>query len=297
MDLAKTAQIVSREKNYSVRAGTSGNRDEVATLIESFNEMLGQIQQRDGALQEARNELENRVKQRTAELVQAQEALRELSGRLLQTQDSERRRIARELHDSSGQILAALAMNLSILQNEAGKWDPRAQTIANDSVDLVQSVLQEVRTLSYLLHPPLLDDAGLDSALEWFVRGYSERSKIPVDLQLSPKLGRLPAEVETTIFRIVQECLTNIHRHSGSRDARICIDRDDSQVTVEVGDTGKGMPAEIVQSGSGRRGVGIQGMQERVRLLGGQFEIRSRGRGTTIHASIPLHESASPLLV
>jgi signal transduction histidine kinase len=286
--LADTARTVSREKNYGVRARGSGNHDEVSTLIEAFNGMLSQIQERERALQEAHDELEGRVEERTAELAIAQENLRALSGRLLRMRDDERRHIARELHDGSGQVLAALTMNLSIMQSEAEKWGPKAAKMVSESLELARSILKELRTMSYLLHPPLLDEIGLESALRWFVQGFSERSSIPVDLQLTPDLGRLSRELETAIFRIVQESLTNIHRHSGSASATIRISRDPEQVRLEISDKGKGFAESANRA---KAGVGVQGMQERVRQLNGTFEIRSSDQGTLVLAILPVQDA------
>ena len=193
VQLAETAKAVSRDQNYSVRMPPAGHKDEVGTMITAFNEMLGQIQHRDTALQHAHDALEGRVKERTADLKKAEDSLRALSTRLLQLQDEERRNIARELHDSTGQVLAALGMNLAAIQLESKKMSPAAEAAVSESIDLVRTTLKELRTISYLLHPPLLDEAGLQSALRWFVQGFSERSKIAVDLEISPAIGRPPA--------------------------------------------------------------------------------------------------------
>ena len=214
--------------------------------------------------------------------------VRELSGKLLHAQDAERRRIARELHDSAGQIVAALQMQLIPMETDAEKSNPEIATGIRQSLDLIEQLSQELRTVSYLLHPPLLDELGLPSALRWYVEGFSERSKIDVQLELAPDLGRLPADMETTLFRIVQESLTNIHRHSGSKRAQIQIRRSADEVSVKVRDYGKGMPAAKSNGSSLRSGVGIQGMQERVRQLNGRFEIQSRREGTTVTACLPI---------
>jgi PAS domain S-box-containing protein len=215
--------------------------------------------------------------------------VRELSGKLLHAQDAERRRIARELHDSAGQIVAALQMQLIPMQTDAEKSNPEIASGIGQSLELIQQLSQELRTVSYLLHPPLLDELGLPSALRWYVEGFSKRSKIDVQLELSPDLGRLPADMETTLFRIVQESLTNIHRHSGSQRAQIQIQRADDEVSVEVRDYGKGMPGGKHNGSSQlRSGVGIQGMQERVRQLNGRFEIQSRADGTSVTARLPV---------
>jgi signal transduction histidine kinase/DNA-binding response OmpR family regulator len=236
----------------------------------------------------ARNLLEARVKERTLELEEAEERLRALNGRLLQAQDEERRRIARELHDSAGQILVALKMNLVPLEQKLENHNQELARIATGSVELVDELSKELRTMSYLLHPPLLDEAGLPSTLRWYVEGFCERSKIRVELEMDPDLPRLPREVEMTIFRIVQESLTNIHRHSGSKVASLRIDHDSTNTRVEIRDEGRGIPEfKSRRNLPIRAGVGIQGMQERVRQLKGSFEIRSGQSGTTVVVVLP----------
>lgn len=242
------------------------------------------------AIKEAHEQLETRVKERTSELAQAQERLRTLSARLLQMQDDERRRIARELHDAAGQILVALKLNLVPVEEELQKTNSGLARPIAESLGLIEELSRDLRTMSHLLHPPLLDEAGLHSAVRWYVEGFGERSKIEVDLHLDPRVGRLAAELETAIFRIVQECLTNIHRHSGSSSAGIVITRDTHNVTIEIRDQGKGMPMPLP-----RAGVGIQGMRERVRQLGGHLEIESGAGGTRVTAIFPAN-AASPEL-
>ena len=220
----------------------------------------------------------------------AEESVRLLSGQLLHLQDQERRRIARDLHDSSGQLLAALGLNLSLVDSENCNMAPRAAKAIQESLGLVQELSRELRTISHLLHPPLLDEVGLASGLRSYLDGFTERSKIRVDLELPDDLGRLPQDLETAIFRIVQECLTNIHRHSGSQVARIRIGRSDGHVSLEVEDRGKGIPPEkreAMDSG-GMPGVGIRGMRERLRHLDGTLEIKSNGRGTVVLARLPV---------
>jgi signal transduction histidine kinase len=208
-------------------------------------------------------------------------------------QDDERRRIARELHDSAGQTLVALDMNLASIQREAKQLSPQALKTCSESLDLVKELSRELRTISHLLHPPLLDEAGLPSAVRWYVEGFAERSKIRVNLDLDANLGRLSSECETAIFRIVQESLTNIHRHSGSPTASISISRTRREVRLEVHDQGKGISVQKQRnSGSMKRGVGIQGMHERVRQLGGRLQINSGKGGTSVVAILPT-ESAS----
>jgi PAS domain S-box-containing protein len=220
----------------------------------------------------------------------SEESLRLLSGQLLHLQDQERRRIARELHDSSGQLLTALGLNLSLVESQNGNMAPHTAKAIRESVGLVQELSRELRTISHLLHPPLLDEVGLASGLRSYMEGFTERSKIKVELQLPEDLGRLPQDLETAIFRIVQESLTNIHRHSESQAAKVRICRFDSQVSLEVEDEGKGIPQEkreAMESG-GTPGVGIRGMRERLRQLGGTLEIKSNSRGTLVVARLPV---------
>jgi PAS domain S-box-containing protein len=224
---------------------------------------------------------------------QAEDNVRALSGRLLQLQDDERRHIARELHDSAGQILIALGMNLASIEHEGKQLSAKAREACRAGLELVQELSGELRTISHLLHPPLLDEAGLASAVQLYVEGFAERSKIAVELELLPEFGRLSPEAETAIFRIVQECLTNIHRHSGSTRASIRIARDIREVRVEVRDQGKGIPAgKHPNSPAFKTGVGIQGMKERMAQLGGQFEIRSGKNGTIVVATLPVTKTS-----
>jgi len=241
-------------------------------------------------------ELEARVHQRTAELRAAEAGLRALSARLMQLQDEERRRIARELHDSSGQALAALSMCLSMVERETGKLSERAGRNLGDATRLVRELSQELRTMSHLLHPPLLDEAGLESALRWFVEGFAQRSGIAVDLDLAPTLGRLSKEMEIAIFRIVQESLANVHRHSGSKSAQVHVGRDAQEVTLEIRDQGRGFSPErkFGPAGPAIPGVGIQGMRERARQLGGNFEILCGKGSTTVRATIPVRATELP---
>jgi len=208
----------------------------------------------------------------------------EFASRLQNMQDEERRRIARELHDSVGQLLAAIGMNMEIVRAQSDKLDAKAQRAFNDNAMMVEQVSSEIRTISHLLHPPLLDLAGLASALRWYVDGFSTRSNIKVDLEIPETLGRLPAEMEIAIFRMVQECLTNIHRHSGSSTATISLSQEGERVLVQVRDMGRGIPLEkqrdLIEAGRGG------GMRERLRQLGGTLEIKSGETGTTIIATL-----------
>ncbi len=241
------------------------------------------------ALSEAREALSQRVQDRTAELEVANDNLRELSGRLQQLQDEERKQIARELHDSVGQMLAALSMNIATVGAQSHKLDAAAARALADNASIVEQISKEIRTISHLLHPPLLDIAGLASAVRWYVDGFSERSKIQVDVEIPSEFRRLPAEVEITLFRLVQECLTNIHRHSASQTAKVSIQEEQHSLRVVIQDAGKGISTEKqLELGSGRTGVGFRGMRERLRQLGGELHIYSNNDGTRVTASIPV---------
>jgi signal transduction histidine kinase len=264
-------------------------------LVAGLTMVMGESnRRRNAAYRKAQGELEERVKQRTIELDQANQSLRELTGRLLQLQDDERRRIARELHDSVGQMLAALAMNLSAVNSDIERLANTATSVSS-SMNMVQEMTKEIRTISYLLHPPLLDEAGLDSALRWYIEGFAERSNIGVELDFPEDFGRLSRELETAIFRTVQECLTNIHRHSESPTAKIRLARSGADVRVEVEDEGKGIPPEkhYEVASPGTPGVGIRGMRERLRQLGGSLEIHSNGKGTLVKARLPMGHTSS----
>jgi len=227
----------------------------------------------------------------------AEEALRKLSGRLLGIQDQERRRIARELHDSLGQYLAGLKIAIEMLsRSPSGKND----ALLAECSDILEKSITETRTLSHLLHPPLLDEAGFASAASWFVTGFSQRSGIPVALDLPPDLPRLPEAVEIALFRVLQESLTNVHRHSHTPSAEIKMEADAEQITIEIRDHGRGIPASVLQQIDGEGlnlGVGLAGMRERIHELGGDFEVTSDGHGTTVRARVPLgvREESYPL--
>jgi signal transduction histidine kinase len=220
-------------------------------------------------------------------------ASRQLSARLLQLQDEERRKFARELHDGAGQLVASLIMNTDQLSKVEELNSEQKQLIA-DNAAMLQSLSKELGTISHLLHPPLLDEVGLSSALQWYVDGFGKRSGIATTLELDSNLGRLEPDAEIAIFRIVQECLTNVHRHSGSRNAVVRLNRSAGQVRLEVQDRGKGIAPEKQMNvlGFGRVGVGLRGMRERVRELGGKLEVRSEG-GTTVIAILPIAQPMS----
>jgi two-component system, NarL family, sensor kinase len=216
----------------------------------------------------------------------------EVAAKLLQVQDGERRRIARELHDGVGQLLAGIGMNASQVFREKERLsDPAARCVA-ENMNLINQACSKIRTVSYLLHPPMLDDMGLSSALPWLVEGFSQRSKVSVKLQIAPDLGRLPQEHELTLFRVVQECLTNIHRHSGSSTANVRLSRTATEITLEVEDSGKGIDqattakiASGVSAGVGMRGM--RGMQERIKSVRGRMIVDSDQSGTSIVVILP----------
>jgi signal transduction histidine kinase len=232
------------------------------------------------ALRRAHDLLESQVEQRTI-------ALRALSARLMRVQDEERRRIARELHDSLGQCLAAAKINLDVLATEKHQ----GATYLHEAQNLIERAIAETRTLSHLLHPPLLDEAGFGTAARWFVEGFGKRSRIAATLEMPSDLHRLPAEIEIALFRVLQESLTNVHRHSSSKKVEVRFTQDEAAVTLIVQDHGKGIPREVLygfaKSGT-NVGVGLAGMRERVKELGGSFEIQSGQTGTRLKAMVPV---------
>ena len=239
--------------------------------------------------------LEEKVRNRTAELrrqnreiFDQSRQLRELSQHLIQIQDNERRHIARELHDSAGQVLTALGMNLAAIADYAKDGSPKLAEAAEEGQALVRELSQEIRTMSYLLHPPLLDECGLSEALPWYIQGLKERSGLEITLAMPENFGRISRDMELVIFRIIQECLTNIHRHSGSKVATIRLDRNDKYISLDVEDEGKGIsPEKLAEIQVQGTGVGIRGMRERVLQFGGQLKIESEGRGAKISIILP----------
>ena len=215
---------------------------------------------------------------------------RHLSGRLLTLQDEERRRLALDLHDSTGQCLAALAINLDVIERTAKALDGRSRRALAESRSLVDQCAREVRTFAYLLHPPLLDEVGLLSAVRWYAEGFAKRSGIHVAMDLG-EVGRLPGPVETALFRVVQEALTNVHRHSSTTTASIRLTATADAVALDIHDEGHGLRDPVTHENSTLRetlGVGIQGMRERVRQLGGTLDVEFKDTGTTVRARMPM---------
>ena len=240
---------------------------------------MAERKQVEEALRHIKADLEFQVEQRTA-------ALRKLSSRLLSLQDFERRRIARELHDSLGQSLIGLKLTAHMLRQS-----PEREELWSEADKLMEQCISEVRTLSYLLHPPTMDAAGFASAARWYVEGYGQRSGLNVTLDAPTDLGRLPDAIELALFRVLQEALTNVHRHSGASAAEVLVRQDAEQVVLEVKDNGRGIPEEVLShfraTGAGT-GVGIAGIRERVRELGGKLTLESNSSGTLVRVAVPL---------
>jgi signal transduction histidine kinase len=261
------------------------------------------LQEKESALKlrSARDQLEQKVKERTSELSRsndeltreikererAESNLRNLSAKVLTIQDEERRRFARDLHDGVGQTLTASLMAVSQAISCPEPLPTGCQSGLRDVEDLLQHAVDEVRTVSHLLHPPLLDESGLLSAIRWYAEGFSKRSGVKLTLELDEQAERFGPDVETGLFRIVQEALTNVHRHSGAETVHIRITSKDRRLTLRIQDDGKGIPSDALQ-GNGPQGVGLSSMRERSALLGGTFNVEANSRGTLIVVSIPL---------
>jgi PAS domain S-box-containing protein len=287
-------------REFPVEIGLSPVRTAVGVWVAALITDITERKRAERALREMNDQLERRVLERTAELQAeiaerhgAEQSLSDLSARLLQLQDEERRRIGRELHDGTAQNLAAVVMNLSIVERLGEGFTADALRALAESVGLTRQSMREIRTISYLLHPPLLDEAGLAAAISWYADGLAARSGIRVEVVVDPEVGRLSEAIELALFRVVQECLANVVRHSGSSTVRIQLQHHQTTIILEVVDSGRGMAARVMKGlrdGHDRSalGVGITGMRERMRQLGGWLEITSSRRGTTIKATVPL---------
>ena len=268
-----------------------------------IQELLLQEKESASNLRSARDQLEQRVKERTIELSRtndeltsevrererAERDLHNLSAKVLTIQDEERRRIARDLHDGVGQTLTAALLALSQGISGPEPLPSGCQSDLRNTEDLLQQAVGEVRTVSHLLHPPLLDESGLFSAVRWYAEGFSERSGVKLVLELDEQKNRFGRDVETGLFRIVQEALTNVHRHSGAEVVHIRITSADGRATLSIQDDGKGIPSDALRmTPNGRQGVGLSSMRERSALLGGTFNVETNSRGTLIVVSVPL---------
>jgi two-component system NarL family sensor kinase len=232
-------------------------------------------------------QLESIILERTAEL-------QNLSQRLLKVQDEEKRKLARDLHDSTGQTLAALKISISFLEEKCSQ-DSSTLGLVSDVAALADQAIEEIRTTSYLLHPPLLDEVGFCCAAEWYVQGFAQRSGINVTLNLAAGGERLPARIETALFRVLQEGLTNVHRHSGAERVSVCFQLQAEAAILEIRDFGRGIPAERlarIREVGAETGVGLAGMRERLNEFKGDLEIESDGRGTRLRATVPLSTPA-----
>jgi two-component system NarL family sensor kinase len=228
------------------------------------------------------------------DLKRAEERIRALTSRLRRLQDDERRHISRELHDSLGQYLTSIKINVELVRRESTVLEERHRALLEESSETLERCVQEVRSVSYLLHPPLLDELGLLAALRWFTAGFAERSGIEVNLNAPDEFSRLPEEMELALFRIVQESLTNVQRHSRSDAAWVTLSEHKDRAELRITDSGVGVSPEIIEQikqGRAIEGVGLRGMYERVRELGGQLEIESSGMGTAVSAVFPLQRA------
>jgi len=276
-------------------------RDEEGKLL-GFSKVTRDFTERrraQEALRQANQDLQKEVLERKAaeiKLSDSEKSLRKLSLHLLRTQDEERRRIGRDLHDSLGQYLAVMKMNLDILASMASKDEAVSQQVAQ-CLRLVDDSITEVRTISYLLYPPLLEEMGLRSAIPWYVDGFAQRSGINTTFEVSTDFARLPRDVELAMFRVLQESLTNVHRHSESTTAEVRLRMEEGTACLQIIDKGKGISPSILEEGSqdwtGSVGVGLRGMGERMRQLGGRLEISSTPQGTTVTARFTVTESSA----
>ena len=264
----------------------------ITGAINCFNDvterrgMENALRDSEARLRRANEELESLVQSRTA-------MLRHLSVRLMRVQDEEHRRIARDLHDSLGQDLAIAKMNLEQVKRSG---TTQQEPFLSAALESIERSLAETRTISFLLHPPLLDEVGFASAARWYADEFARRSGIEVQLKLQEGADRLPSSVEIALFRILQESLTNVHRHSGSKSVEISLSVSEKQAVLTVHDFGRGMPPEFVKRSGPNgslAGVGLNGMRERVTDLGGSFAIQSSSEGTAITAALPISKELS----
>ena len=287
------------------------NRRKQLELNRSIAALMSEASEREraeSALRSAHHELDRRVQARTEELTQAlarvesevsvrkqaENQLRQLSLRIMNLQDEERRRIARDLHDTAGQTLAAIKMISATIQQIAAD-EPKILDLLAELNHFADEALQEIRTTSYLLHPPLLDESGFASAARWFVEGFGKRSGIQAECNIPEDFDRPPRNCELVLFRVLQEALTNVHRHSEATSARVSLQADDGLLRLDVSDNGRGIPSHRLEqlNDAASSGVGIDGMKERLHELGGRLEIQSGTTGTTVSVMLPAHRASA----
>ena len=303
MDAEFLGDVGSNDRLYDELSGVNNE------LINAQREVVQRnvrLERAEEALRKAQADLERQVQQRTRELEntlsafreevsvhrKTEKKLRQLSLTVLRIQDEERRHVARDLHDTVGQTLTALKITLSTLENAVARY-PQTADFLTELNGLADQALREIRTTSYLLHPPLLDEAGFAAAASWYVDGFNRRSPIQVRLEL-PEGIRLPGSVEIVLFRVLQESLTNITKHSASATVDVLLRIDQNVIFLSVRDYGNGISAERLakmNSSGSDVGVGIAGMRERLKELGGRLEIQSDSTGTLLNASVPLPEA------
>jgi signal transduction histidine kinase len=256
---------------------------QILASLDAVHLEMTQRENAEASLRLSNSKLESLIEKRT-------DALRTLTIKLLRSQDEERRKFGRDLHDSVGQYLAMIKMNLDAM-NELGRANLAQPELVSQCLNAVEGCLKETRTMSYLLHPPLLDEAGFESAARWYVDGFARRGGLQATLNFPEKMDRLPRSVEVVLFRILQESLTNVHRHSGSQTVDVEVEVDSEIVSLAVRDAGRGIPERILEQfhESGSAGIGLAGMRERVADLGGDLRVQSDQTGTVLTATIPLH--------
>ena len=273
----------------------SALRDEAGRLV-GFGKVIRDFTERIRTNEALQKEIEEKT-EAERKLHESERSLRQLSLRLLQTQDEERRRIGRDLHDSVGQYLVGLKMKLDSLKPSANRSERKDASQLAECSQLIDEAIKEVRTISYVLYPPMLEELGLKSAIPWYLEGFTKRSGIKTTFEVSPDFDRIPSDLELALFRVLQESLTNVHRHSGSSTARARLLTRNRAVILEVSDEGKGTQSknskDRAQDWMGAFGVGLRGMSERMRQLGGTLELSSTQAGTTVTATLPLREAES----
>lgn len=280
-DELKIAAASGRFEDEGWRIRSDGSRFWASVIITAIRDARGQLL---GFGKVTRDLTERKC---------AEEQLRELSQSLLKLQDEERGRLGRELHDAVGQYLVAAKMTLDGVLSEKTFDEKQMRAQLSDCSQVIERTIREVRTLSYLLYPPMLEEMGLPSAMRWHLDGFAQRSGIIMTRDIE-EIGRLPKDVELALFRVFQESLTNLHRHSGSRVAHVRFHIAEKTAVLEIRDQGKGLPDHLSQftaTSLSKVGVGIRGMYERMRQLGGEFSVASNGRGTTVRATVPLDAS------